>query len=125
MKPYDGAYLIAQERDRHVWDEGWTAEHDDQHPHGEMAMAGTCYARHAATCPYIDNIKAYRSAPPPPDWPWGPEWWKPKQPQRDLIRAGALMAAEFDRIDRRIIRDGAKILAPEGTKDDDALRRDD
>ena len=97
------AARILSERDRQVWDEGWTPEHDDAHHKGELAKAGLCYAWHATTCPYLEDIPAYRSAPPPPDWPWDAEWWKPKQPQRDLIRAAALFAAEVDRIERAIV----------------------
>lgn len=96
---YDGIHLISTERERQKWDEGWTPEHDDEHDGGEMAAAAACYARHAVTGTWQD-ADGYRSAPPPADWPWAAEWWKPKNPQRDLIRAGALIAAEIDRIDR-------------------------
>lgn len=41
----------------------------------------------------------------PPTWPWGAEWWKPKEPRRDLVRAGALIIAEIERLDRREGRD--------------------
>lgn len=33
-------------------------------------------------------------------WPWADEWWKPKDRRADLVRAGALILAEIDRIDR-------------------------
>jgi len=33
-------------------------------------------------------------------WPWGKEWWKPSDRRRDLVKAGALIAAEIDRLDR-------------------------
>jgi len=34
-------------------------------------------------------------------WPWGSEWWKPsKDPIRDLVKAGALIAAEIDRLQK-------------------------
>jgi hypothetical protein len=44
----------------------------------------------------------------PDVWPWEPEWWKPKwTPQagrdgriRELVVAGALLAAEIDRLQR-------------------------
>ena len=39
-----GVELIAGERERQVSEEGWTAEHDDSHIRGELAMAGACYA---------------------------------------------------------------------------------
>ena len=32
------------------------------------------------------------------DWPWPPEFWKPSDdPVRNLVKAGALIAAEIDR----------------------------
>ncbi|WP_425404584.1 hypothetical protein [Hwanghaeella sp.] len=102
-----GAARIYQERRRQVWDEGWTAEHDDAHGRGVLAAAAVCYIQHATGTPYRDNIEAYRSAPPPDGWPWDAVWWKPKQPQRDLVRAGALLAGEIDVIDRDIIRRAA------------------
>lgn len=34
-------------------------------------------------------------------WPWSPEWWKPKDPRRDLIRGIALLIAEAERRDRQ------------------------
>ncbi len=97
---FDGAHRISMERERQVVEEGWTLEHDDEHCNSEMGIAGGCYAHHAATFPYMSNIQAYRTAPPPIDWPWDAKWWKPKQPQDDLAKAGALMAAEIDRLDR-------------------------
>ena len=36
----------------------------------------------------------------PRDWPWEPEAWKPTYPVRDLVKAGALIAAEIDRLER-------------------------
>ena len=103
---FDGARLIQEERKRQIWDERWTPEHDDEHTDGSLALAAACYARHAATVPYLPDIEAYRTSPAPDDWPWHVDWWKPVQPQRDLVKAGALAAAEIDRITRDIIRRG-------------------
>ncbi|MFN3321313.1 MAG: hypothetical protein ACK43M_21435, partial [Allorhizobium sp.] len=33
-------------------------------------------------------------------WPWGIEWWKPTDRRRDLVKAGALIIAEIERLDR-------------------------
>lgn len=33
-------------------------------------------------------------------WPWGAGWWKPSEPKRMLVKAGALVAAEIDRQER-------------------------
>lgn len=41
---------------------------------------------------------------PSSKWPssWHPEWWKPSNdPVRNLVKAGALIAAEIDRIQRQ------------------------
>lgn len=89
----DAAVQVVAERERQVTAEGWTPEHDDSHPAGQMATAGICYAAMWAA----DDTAAA-------DWPWDPEWWKPKDRLRDLVRAGALIAAEADR-DVRAKRD--------------------
>ena len=36
----------------------------------------------------------------PPSWPFERAAWKPKTPREDLVRAGALIAAEIARLDR-------------------------
>lgn len=40
----NGVELIAAERRRQVEKEGWTPEHDESHPRGELAQAGRAYA---------------------------------------------------------------------------------
>lgn len=82
---------IAAERKRQREVEGWTEQHDDEHDWGQLALAASCYAAHAAG--------RYRGVRPGA-WPWEPQWWKPKDPRRDLIRAAALIVAEIERIDR-------------------------
>lgn len=87
---------IAAERVRQINEEGWTAAHDDEHTDGSLAEAAACYAH-----PLLQASK-----PPhlPIGWPlsWDPEWWKPSDDRRrDLIKAGALIVAEVDRIDRK------------------------
>lgn len=39
-----GAERISRERQRQIEVEGWTAEHDNAHPNGELAKAAACYA---------------------------------------------------------------------------------
>jgi len=92
-----GAELIAAERRRQIEEEGWSATHDEQHADGELAEAARCYA--------LDPI--FKKEEPPDTriaygtyWPWSWEWWKPKGQIRDLVRAGALIAAEIDRLQR-------------------------
>jgi hypothetical protein len=93
-----GVDAIAAERQRQVEAEGWTPEHDDTHTNGAMAAAAAAYAFSAFTS---TTYRAY-AAEPIGFWPWDEEWWKPKDPRSDLVRAGALIAAEIDRIDRAI-----------------------
>jgi hypothetical protein len=87
-----GAELIAAERQRQIEVKGWTPEHDDEHQNNQLSRAGACYA---FQCKKGD--KRY----PPFGWPWGAEWWKPSpDPIRNLVKAGALIAAEIDRLQR-------------------------
>lgn len=82
---------IAAERQRQISVEGWTFEHDDEHEDGSMACAAGCYAL-ASALPPSDHK--------PEPWPWARDWWKPGAPRRMLIKAGALIVAEIERLDR-------------------------
>ena len=97
----NGTELIAAERQRQIEQEGWTPEHDDEHDGGCMAVAGACYALWAASKLTAQEwwrkqfaFNAQRL------WQWDADWWKPKDPLRDLVRAGALIAAEIDKLQR-------------------------
>lgn len=82
---------LLAERQRQISAEGWTPDHDDEHRDGEMANAAACYALNAAV-PMRGLL--------PPYWPWDRHWWKPSSSRRDLIKAGALILAEIERLDR-------------------------
>jgi hypothetical protein len=86
----NGAERIVAERQRQVSEEGWTPEHDDQHDLGELARAAACYA----------TPRLLGGSLPPQDWPWAVKWWKPTPNDRirELEKAGALIAAEIDRL---------------------------
>ncbi|KVD80772.1 hypothetical protein WS62_25975 [Burkholderia sp. ABCPW 14] len=94
----DAARDVLIERRRQVEQEGWTLEHDDEHSRGQMALAAGCYAMNAARAP---------SKYPPTAWPWFSDWWKPTTPRRDLVKAGALILAELERLDRTALLNGA------------------
>ena len=85
---------VLAERQRQISAEGWTPEHDDEHSNGEMGEAAACYAASAR----LPAILKKRAAPA--YWPWDATWWKPSSPRRDLIKAGALILAEIERLDR-------------------------
>lgn len=91
-----GAELIAAERDRQIDEEGWTSKHDDKHSSGEMADAAAAYLAYRDWHGHEDGDS------PPPIWPWEDTWWKPAPDNRirELVKAGALIAAEIDRLQR-------------------------
>ena len=92
---------VIAERQRQVSAEGWTAEHDDEHKSGEMALAASAYAEHAARFQNAESVgMIYATKSHPSNWPWHRKWWKPKDYRRDLVRAGALIIAEIERLDR-------------------------
>lgn len=95
---------IGAERQRQKDKEGWSEAHDDGHAAGCLAVAGACYAlfgiaeisgeRKVWRGIYAEQARAL--------WPWDREWWKPKNPRRDLIRAAALIVAEIEKLDRSL-----------------------
>lgn len=92
-----GISLMLHERSRQIYGERWTPEHDDQHVNGELAKAAMCYIAGSM------NVNGCRV------WPegWDEENFKPSQNVNandamtvNLMKAGALIAAEIDRIHR-------------------------
>jgi len=111
MKNKSGAELIADERKRQVETEGWTAEHDDNHSYGELAIAAVCYTAAGAGIEVFQHCETHKPQHTFIDpWPWEKEWDKRLEygrlpsstdEKRDLlIKAGALIAAEIDRLNR-------------------------
>lgn len=90
---------VLAERQRQVSAEGWTPEHDDEHSFGELARAGAAYAAQSlcAEDPELD-------CGPPKWWPWDRSWWKPTGRRRMLVKAGALILAEIERLDRCVAK---------------------
>lgn len=87
----DAARDVLAERRRQVEQEGWTPEHDDKLRDHELSCAGGCYAMYTLAHPIGFSPLA---------WPWAEEWWKPTDNRRNLIKAGALILAEIERLDR-------------------------
>jgi len=92
----NGLEIISEERQRQITDEGWTTEHDAQHRNGELAEAAACYAMGQEDRQHLDKCGLFFSRL----WPWARAWWKPTPENRirELAKAGALIAAEIDRI---------------------------
>jgi len=91
--------LIAAERARQIAAEGWTPEHDDKREADDLAIAGALYALPDDLRPETDGAPDY--------WPWDVKWWKPTPNDRvrELVKAGALIVAEIERLQRK---DGAR-----------------
>lgn len=104
-EPYKlAANDIIAERQRQISEEGWTPEHDDKYNDFQLALAAAGYAQNVADyageyCQPNSSID-WTDAPEPEAWPWSPVWWKPSNPRRDLVKAGALILAEIERLDR-------------------------
>lgn len=95
-----GVALIAAERKRQVEAEGYTPEHDDEHVRGDLAVAAACYATQANQGLYESGEKARECMLR--FWPWDAKWWKPTPGDRvrELVKAGALIVAEIERLQR-------------------------
>ncbi|EEW2210820.1 ead/Ea22-like family protein [Escherichia coli] len=81
---------VVAERQRQQSVKGWTPEHDNAYQNSELADAAACYAIHA-------HNQGFST---PAHWPWSPDWWKQSGARCDLVKAGALILAEIERIDR-------------------------
>jgi hypothetical protein len=92
-----GIERIAAERKRQIEEEGFTVKHDDQYKDGELVMVAACY-----TLP--EKVKKVRLGLSMTIqqilWPWHEVYWKPTPENRirELEKAGALIAAEIDRL---------------------------
>jgi hypothetical protein len=110
MEGEDGARRIVHERRRQIQQEGWSLEHDDTLKEHQLTWAAICFAA-------PDRVYTLRHAVTPADpalslhdpWPKGldPAFDKrpphrktvtTKQRIRALEKAGALIAAEIDRL---------------------------
>jgi hypothetical protein len=97
-----GVELIAAERERQQSVEGWSPEHDDQHRHAELLRAAICYAEITKGLEYGHRLEDIREFVVEPKWPWIGYWLKPSEDRvRNLVKAGALIAAEIDRLQRK------------------------
>lgn len=87
---------VLAERQRQISVEGWTTARDDAYDDGQLAEAAAVYALHSTN--YAGGL--------PKDWPWARKWWKPGPTRRMLEKAGALILAEIERLDRAAMSAG-------------------
>ena len=91
--------------------------HNAQRNLGEYLKAAQCYAMP----PEIRDLEGYKAVwhdgyadkswlvTVPRNWPWDGWMWKPSTRESDLVKAGALMLAESDRIMVEVDRIAAEI----------------
>lgn len=98
----EGARRIAAERLRQIEIEGWEPSRDLEYTRGQLAWAATCYAAPSPIFAETRGVGHVRFSDP---WPWAPAWDKRPEPGapideriRALEKAGALVAAEIDRL---------------------------
>ncbi|MDF2491158.1 MAG: hypothetical protein K0S77_3780 [Pseudomonas sp.] len=85
------ALAVVLERQRQASDEGYSLCREDGYVSGELAKAASVYARLAGKPRTMST-----------DWPWAPDTFKPSADRRrDLVKAGALILAEIERLDRQ------------------------
>ncbi len=88
-----GAGMIVEERRRQVEEEGYGPRHDGGLPRGDLITAALAYAQ-AALAP--GDAHAVQDALLD-WWPWATDAWRPTgDAVRDLVKAGALIAAAID-----------------------------
>lgn len=110
-----GAQRIVDERQRQLVDEGHTPQHDDRYRKGQLAAAAACYACPVQLFTMVQRAGSVEFVDP---WPWDDEYDKRPRVRgavdrgsqtlegrvRELEKAGALVAAEIDRLLREIKR---------------------
>ena len=100
-KLVNGFTLVLNERKRQINEEGYSKEHDKKHTDGSIAAAAACYALPYRK-PATETIGVYkeRILDYPEMWPWDVKYWKPTPSDRikELVKAGALIVAEIDRL---------------------------
>ena len=98
-----GIDLIAEERQRQISIEGYDRQHDAQHTVHEFILAAGAYVSAACT----DHRKETGGQVPgvleykyigKTSWPWDEKTFKPTNSLKDLVKAGALIAAAIDRL---------------------------
>lgn len=98
----DAARDVLAERARQVSEEGWTPAHDDEHASAALAAAAACYALLAAADvsdsadAWLQEWRKIALA----IWPFDIERLKPSSPRCNYVKAGAMILAEIERIDR-------------------------
>jgi hypothetical protein len=109
-----GIELIVEERQRQIDVEGYSEQHDLQHDFKELTSAARTYIDAAilttkskeignsgeASISWHKDNEPFEWKYLKLGWPWEEESFKPTTPLKDLIKAGALIAAAIDRLQK-------------------------
>ena len=85
---------ILAERKRQIESKGYKPEYDDNLNEMELSRAAAAYAV-SESCALEDNWYIVGKL-----WPFQPSEYKQKSRRQNLVRAGALIIAEIERLDR-------------------------
>ena len=89
-----GAGMILEERGRQIQELGYDDAHDRQHQPVDFIKAAMAYlALHNELQNSNSIARGY--------WPFDPQYFKPRTLERDLVKAGALVAAAIDRYNQK------------------------
>ncbi|MBB1601250.1 hypothetical protein [Variovorax sp. UMC13] len=91
---------VAAERVRQMLAKGWTYEHDDEHVQGEIAALAAYYAMPPAARDWPAAETGYGDTFGQAIVPSGWEAKANDDRRRELVKAGALVCAEIERLDR-------------------------
>lgn len=97
LSPFMHAVLFECKRQREQ--EGYSAEHDDSMPVGDLAAAGAVYALEGRST-LIETPRGMQSVTGRIFWPWPVAHLNPKDFRKNQIRGAALIIAEGDKFDR-------------------------
>lgn len=99
------------ERESQITEHAYSATRDNEYTEGELAEAAATYAWLAGKSKIKKlGMKMFKKL-----WPvnWETKHYNPKSAREDLVRAGALIVAEIERLDRLKLETMAKSAAPQ------------
>ena len=96
MAKKTGIELIAAERARQIDVKGFKAPRDAQYTQGQLLLGAIAYIQATGMQLRFGELpKCFV----PMAWPWDRSTWRPGDRKRNLAKAGAMIAAEIDRIE--------------------------
>jgi hypothetical protein len=92
---------LFEERVRQQIGEPYPTDRDDEYLHGQLENAALTYLQYGRDDHRFADAQRHQAAgTSPPSWPWGSQFWKPSSRRRMLVKAGALVIAAIERLDR-------------------------